>query len=177
MITASEPASARYMSPHPSLYQNTPTGSFYQRSSTSSVPTLNPDAPLERRKKQAPEGPQAGVGDRKGKKKALADAQSPSSTHETGKDPLEIAYGPTIGTHTELTKDDFEVDTDAGLHKPHKETVGQSRQSQPHQEDDGPTGEGSGGQEEDGNDHRTDHRTSPQYGLGGEDEFRNVWGK
>jgi hypothetical protein len=131
---------------------------------------------LERRKKTAPEGPQAGVGDKKGKKKALADAQSPSSTHETGMDPLEIAYGPTIGTHTEITKDDFKVDTDSGPHKPHQESARPARQSHASQEDDGPTGEAArDGEEEDEN--GTDRNASPDYGVDGEDEFQNVWGK
>ncbi|KAL2126552.1 hypothetical protein VTI74DRAFT_701 [Chaetomium olivicolor] len=173
VITASQPASARYMSPHPSLYQNTPTGSFYQRSSSSSVSTLNPDAPLERRKKQAPEGPQAGADDKKGKKKALADAQSPSSAHETGKDPLEIAYGPTIGTHTEITKDDFKVDTEIGQHRPHKEPVGSSRPGQPSQADGMKPREWETEEE----DSPTDRQTNPQYNLDGEDEFQNVWGR
>jgi hypothetical protein len=179
VITASEPASVRYRSPHPSLYQNTPTGSFYQRSSSNSAPTLNPEAPLERRKKQAPEGPQAGVGDKKGKKKALADAQSPSSTHETGKDPLEIAYGPTVGTHTEITKDDFKVDTDSGPHKPHQAATGRSRQRHTGQEDDGAIRDGSehwqGEEENNGRDRN--NTSSPSYGIEEEDEFRNVWGR
>lgn len=166
------------MSPHPSNYQNTPTGSFYQRSSTGSVPTLDPNAPLERRKKQAPEGPQAGVDDTKGKKKALADAQSPSSTHETGKDPLEIAYGPTIGTHTEITKDDFDFDTENGQHMPQRDGSGPSRPSQPSQGDGGSEGERPSeraGQDE--HSKRADDNKSPQYRLEGEDEFRNVWGR
>ena len=167
----------RYMSPHPSLYQNTPTGSFYHRASSSSIPALNPDAPLERRKKQAPEGPQAGVGDKKGKKKALAAAQSPGSTHEAGMDPLEIAYGPTIGTHTEITKDDFKVDTDSGQHKPHQENVRPARQNHVPQEDNEPTGDVSRDAEEEERDSGTDRNPSPKYGVDGEDEFRNVWGR
>ncbi|KAK3294759.1 organic solute transporter Ostalpha-domain-containing protein [Chaetomium fimeti] len=175
VITASEPASVRYMSPHPSLYQNTPTGSFYQRASSSSVPALDPDAPLERRKKQAPEGTQAGVGDKKGKKKALDEAQNPDSTHEAGMDPLEIAYGPTIGTHAEITKDDFKVDTDSGLHKPHQDSTRPARQSHVPQEDDKPTGVSH--DIEEGEDSEMDRSPSPKYGVDGEDEFRNVWGR
>ncbi|KAK4103580.1 DUF300-domain-containing protein [Parathielavia hyrcaniae] len=177
VITASEPASVRYMSPHPSLYQHTPTGSFYNRSFSNSVPSLNPDAPLERRKKEAPENPQAGAEDKKGKKKTLSDARRPSSTHETGMDPIEIAYGPTIGTHTEITADDFNVDTDTGQHKPHQESPRPSRQIHTAQEDGNATGEGSHweGDEESGTDRKT---SSPSYGaVEGEDEFRNVWGK
>ncbi|KAK4251578.1 organic solute transporter Ostalpha-domain-containing protein [Corynascus novoguineensis] len=177
VITASEPASARYMSPHPSLYQNTPTGSFYQQASSNSVPTLDSDAPLERRKKQAPEGPQAGVGDKKGKKKALVDAQSPSSTHETGMDPLEIAYGQTVGTHSHIKREDFRVDTNSGQHKPHQESAKASWQRQVRNEDEHLSGESSReGEDEDG-DGRAGHRSSPSYGFGEEDEFRNVWGR
>lgn len=175
VITASESAFARHVSPHPSLYQNTPTGSFYNRSSSSSALSLDPDAPLERRKKEAPEGPQAGVGDKKGKKKALADAQSPSSTHETGMDPLEIAYGPTIGTHTEITTDDFKVDTD-GQHKPHQEAARPSRQSASEAADRS-TAEDSHNRSDVGENDESSRNTSPAYGVEGEDEFRNVWGR
>jgi hypothetical protein len=146
----------------------------------SSVPSLNPNAPLERRKKEAPEGPQAGIGDKKGKKKAQADdATGSSSSHEAGKDPLEIAYGPTIGTHPEITKDDFKVDTDSGQHKPHqKEAAGQPRHSHPPAEHGNPAGEGPqqwGPEREETSD--TEHNTKPQYGVDGEDDFQNVWGR
>ena len=157
------------MSPHPSLYQNTPTGSFYNRVSTSSVPTLNPDAPLERRRKEAPEGPQAGVGDKKGKKKAVA-----GPAHDTGKGTAGIAPNSSTGAHTDTTTDDSEVDADRGPKKPSQEPASQRWQSQ---EDDGPTGEGSSRQEGDSRGGRTGGNTSPQYGLGGEDEFQNVWGR
>ncbi|KAL2175608.1 organic solute transporter Ostalpha-domain-containing protein [Thermothelomyces heterothallicus CBS 202.75] len=177
VITASEPASARYMSPHPSLYQNTPTGSFYQRASSNSVPTLNSDAPLERRKKPAPEDPQAGVGDKKGKKKALAGAQGPSSTHETGIDPLEIAYGQTVGTHTEIRRDGFKVDTDKGQHKPHQESARPSRKGQhPHQNEHLIEGTSREWEEDDG-DRGAGRNQGLPYGIGEEDEFRNVWGR
>ncbi|KAL2171992.1 hypothetical protein VTG60DRAFT_729 [Thermothelomyces hinnuleus] len=177
VITASEPASARYMSPHPSLYQNTPTGSFYQRAWSNSLPTLNSDAPVERRKKPAPEGSQAGVGDKKGKKKALADAQGPSSTHETGMDPLEIAYGQTVGTHTEIRRDDFKVDTDKGQHKPHQESARPSRKGQrPHQNEHLIEGTSREWEEDDGGRGAGRNQSLP-YGIGEEDEFRNVWGR
>ncbi|KAL2023386.1 hypothetical protein VTK56DRAFT_2743 [Thermocarpiscus australiensis] len=178
VITANEPASARYMSPHPSIYQHTPTGSAYERSFSNSATFLNPDDPLERRKKQAPDGPQAGVGDRKGKKQARVDSQGSSSGEGMGKDPLEIAYGPTVGTHTEITEDDFRVDIESGLHKPpHNQPAEQARQELPPVGDDSPIEdepqhwqgemEGSGRHQ----------NTSPQYNLGEEDEFRNVWGR
>ncbi|KAK1759329.1 organic solute transporter Ostalpha-domain-containing protein [Echria macrotheca] len=167
VITANEPASSRY-SPHPSIYQNTPTGSFYNRSSSSSVPSLNPDAPLERRRKEAPEGSQVGVGDRKGKKKA----KKASSTQDHGKDPLEIAYGPTIGTHTQITEDDFKVDTETGPHKPQRNAAGGGRLSpgqlshgeSPVREESGQW-DGHGGEEEGGKD--------VQYPA----EDDNVWGR
>ena len=162
------------MSPHPSLYQNTPTGSFYNRVSTSSVPTLNPDAPLERRRKEAPEGPQAGVGDKKGKKKAVAKSRSPVPAHDTGKGTAEIAPDSSAGAHPDITTDDSKVDADSGPHKPPQEPASQHWQSQ---EDDGPTGEGSSHQEGNSRGGRTGGNTSPQYGLGGEDEFQNVWGR
>lgn len=164
------------MSPHPSLYQNTPTGSFYQRASSNSVPTLNADA-LERRKKLAPEGPQAGVGDKKGKKKAVADAQSPSSTHGAGVDPLEIAYGQTVGTHTKITRDDFQVDTDQGQHKPHQESTRSSREGKfLHRNEHLIEGTSHEWEEDDG-DRETSRDQSLPYGIGEEDEFRNVWGR
>lgn len=170
------------MSPHPSLYQNTPTGSFYNQSSSSSAPSLDPNAPLGRRRKEAPEGPQAGVNDRKGKKKAKATKAS-SSTQSHGADPLEIAYGPTIGTHTQITEDDFQVDTETGIHKPQIAAEGGGRlspgQLSPGQLD----GENSPFQEEtgqwdrrgdDGND--DDRGSSVQYGAA--QEFsHNVWGR
>jgi len=59
VITVNGPSRERLLSPHPSLYQHTPTGSFYQHSSGSSAPSLDPKKPLERRKKEAPEGPEA----------------------------------------------------------------------------------------------------------------------
>lgn len=167
------------MSPHPSIYQHTPTGSFYQRSSSSSAGSVHQDAPLGRRKKQAPEGPQAGVGDKKGKKKALADARGgSSSTHDMGKDPLEIAYGPTVGTHPEITTDDFKVDAESGLHRPHAEPARQGRRNAPPAEEDGPAEEAAREREEAREGSGTDHSTNPHYGgLDGEDEFRNVWGR
>ena len=162
------------MSPHPSLYQNTPTGSFYNRASTSSVPTLNPEAPLERRRKEAPEGPQAGVGDKKGKKKAVADSRSPGPAHDTGKGTAEIAPDSKTGAHMDITTNDSEGDADSGPHKSLQKPASQHRQGQ---EDDGPTGEGSRLQEGDSRGGITGGNKSPQYGVGGEDEFQNVWGK
>ncbi|KAK4193772.1 organic solute transporter Ostalpha-domain-containing protein [Podospora australis] len=176
VITANQPASERY-SPHPSLYQNTPTGSFYERSSSSSVPSLNPRKPLERRKKEAPEGPQAGVDD-KGKQKARSKPSSPEQS--TGVDPLEIAYGPTMGTHKEITEDDFNVDVESGLHQPHKHSEGPSRLDS-NDDDNANDDEPSPGREEAGqwarNEDGTHRVQSPQYGVGSEDEFQNVWGR
>jgi hypothetical protein len=147
VITASEPASARYLSPHPNYYQNYPSAGVYNRSPSLSTPSPNPDASSIRRNQQSPAGAQPDVKDPKGKKKA----------HGAGRDPLEIAYGQTIGTHTKpLTTDDFQVDTEHGQHKPQQEPAGFSYS---HGED---------------SDERP-KRTSPSYGVEGEDEFRNVW--
>ncbi|KAK3990032.1 organic solute transporter Ostalpha-domain-containing protein [Cladorrhinum sp. PSN332] len=177
VITATKPASERYMSPHPSIYQHTPTGSFYQRSSSNSSPSLNPDAPLERRKKLAPDGPQAGVDDKKGKKKARSDNKKGSSpTGDGGADPLEIAYGPVVGTHTEIAEDDFKVDTDTGLHKPHQHDS-QPRRGSPLASN----GHHSPSHEEDTHwtreDDDNDYNSAPRYGTGSEEEFGNVWGR
>lgn len=177
MITANEPASERYLSPHPSVYQNTPTGSFYNRSSSGSSPSLDPDAPLDRRRKQAPEGGQVGVDDRKGKKTEQKAATASSSTQDHGLDPLEIAYGPTIGTHTQITEDDFQVDTETGPHKPQKAAEGGGRLSpgqmpkheSPVREESGPWDSASEAEE---GSKKDDH-----YGVGGAEEFQNVWGR
>jgi hypothetical protein len=92
-------------------------------------------------------------------------------------DPLEIAYGPTVGTHTEITTDDFKVDTDSGQHKPHQENTRPARQNHVPREDNEPTGEVSGDTEEEERGSGTDPNPSPKYGVDGEDEFRNVWGR
>lgn len=115
-----------------------------------------------------------GVGDRKGKKRARADAERSSSNHATGKDPLEIAYGPTVGTHPQITADDFEVDTESGLHKPQNDTE-EERHSPPPRDDEN-TGEESS-EQRDRENIESGHSANPQYGLSGEDEFRNVWGR
>ncbi len=50
---------------------------------------------------------------------------------------------------------------------------GPQSQHQPPQEHESPTEEGP----DDGDRDRTDRTPSPQYGVGGEDEFQNVWGR
>lgn len=179
VITANEPWKDRYRSPHPSLFQNTPTGSFYNRSSSSrsSVPTLNPRDPLERRKKEAPEGPEALPNDKKGKKKADPNGQrATNSTPDKGMDPLEIAYGPMMGTTSKLTEDDFRVD-DVSPHHPHGTSPGHDTSHD--LEDDGkgtPVTEVSNHWG-----HATDtegeEERSPHFTVGGEEEFQNVWGR
>ncbi|KAK0715703.1 organic solute transporter Ostalpha-domain-containing protein [Lasiosphaeris hirsuta] len=181
VITANEPASERYLSPHPSIYQHTPTGSFYNQSSSSSAPSLNPDAPMDRRRKRAPEGPQAGVNDRKGKKKERATKAS-SSTQSHGKDPLEIAYGPMVGTSTKLTEDDFKVDTDSGPHKPQKTSQGGGQLSpgQTNESDESPVREEAAQWERDGEPEEPEERETrsiPYSGIGSAEEFQNVWGR
>ena len=114
------------------------------------------------------------MGDKKGKKKAVANSRSPGPAHDTGKGTAEIAPDSKTGAHTDITTDDSEGDADSGPHKSLQKPASQRRQGQ---EDDGPTGEGSRLQEGDSRGGRTGGNTSPQYGVGGEDEFQNVWGK
>ncbi|KAK3391045.1 organic solute transporter Ostalpha-domain-containing protein [Podospora didyma] len=175
VITANEPARARNLSPHPSLYQHTPTGSVYNQSRSGSFQSLNPASPLERRKKLAPEAPPAGdVEDRKGKKKAKSSAKGGSSTtQDMGKDPLEIAYGPTIGTTTQIKEDDFKVDTSKSLHKPQQKA--HEDQLIPGRVDD--TSPMSDEAEEWGRQSQAEDSADSQYGLPSAEEFRNVWGK
>jgi len=168
------------MSPHPSLYQNTPTGSIYDHSHSNSAPSLDPNAPLGRRRKEAPEGPQAGINNRKGKKKATEPSSSTQSQSH-GANPLEIAYGPTVGTHTQITEDDFQVDTETGIHRPQIAAEGGGRLSPGQRDGDGEesplqneTGQWDRQRSEDGN--GDDRGSSVQYGAA--QEFsRNVWGR
>ncbi|KAK3906879.1 organic solute transporter Ostalpha-domain-containing protein [Staphylotrichum tortipilum] len=153
VITASEPASARYPSPHLGYYQQyTPGGSYYQRSSSSSVPAPRLDAPPERRRHQSAESPRAAAGDRKGKQRAQPDAHAAYSADESGSERREAASRPSaVETRAETA-----TDTEGGL-----------------QSHEGITRDGL----DDGERDRTDRTPSPQYGVGGEDEFQNVWGR
>jgi len=169
VLTVNEPSRNRFISPRPSPYQATPDGSFYNRSSSNSTPTLNPDAPLDRRRKLAPEGPQAGVEDKKGKKKQRATKAS-SSTENHGADPLEIAYGPTIGTHPKITDEDFQVDTETGPHKPQQQAVGGGRLSPGMAHDTNPTEE-----EEDEEEEHESANKNVEYGSA--EDFQNIWGR
>jgi hypothetical protein len=133
---------------------------------------------MDRRRKRAPEGHQAGVNDKKGKSKERATKAS-SSTQDHGADPLEIAYGPTVGTHTKITEDDFKVDTETGPHKPQQNAEGGGRLS-PGQLSSGrlddkesPVREESG--QGDRRDEDNESGKSVQYT--GAEEFQNVWGK
>lgn len=135
---------------------------------------MNSNAALDRRKKQAPEGPQAGIDDKKGKNKA----KGSSSTGVGGADPLEIAYGPTIGTHKEITEDDFNVDVESGLHKPQDHEFVEPHPTPPPREDDeSPINEERGQWERSDGDGADDSHKSPQYATGSEEEFQNVWGR
>jgi len=127
---------------------------------------------MDRRRKRAPEGPQAGVNDKKGKKKESA-ANASSSTQERGADPLEIAYGPMVGTHPVITEDDFKVDTETGPHKPQQNAEGGGRLS-PGQLDDreSPVREESGQW-----DQREDEEPGKSVHYTGAEAFQNVWGK
>jgi hypothetical protein len=93
----------------------------------------------------APEGPQITATDVKGKKKAKSKKRTGSSaagnapaTASGGKDPLEIAYGPIVGTNPQITEDDFEVNTEHGIHKPLDHDQGYGRHIPPPPEDEGP---------------------------------------
>ncbi|KAK3323520.1 organic solute transporter Ostalpha-domain-containing protein [Cercophora scortea] len=182
VISANEPSREQRLSPHPSLYQHTPTGSFYQHTPTSSG-SLDSTNPLARKMKRAPEGPEIGptvttVKKAKAKRKAKGKgkgpvmAEGPSSILDPGKDPLEIAYGPTIGTHPEITEDDFKIDSGNTSHKPppknDEDTVNDDHESPIREES---------GQWERHNHSEAGSGTSSPYNLGGAEEFQNVWGK
>lgn len=167
MITANTPATARNLSPHPSAYQHTPTGSGYFHSSRSgSIPSLDPSSPLGRRRKEAPEGPE---------RRASSTNKGKQKTQEShGVDPLEIAYGPIVGTNPELTEDDFEVDLEEGTHRPQADAVHEPRTVSPEPKLGPPPREG----EEEAEEEDEDDGPSPTFSIGGdEDEFRNVWDK
>ncbi|KAK3318553.1 organic solute transporter Ostalpha-domain-containing protein [Apodospora peruviana] len=173
VITANEPTREQYLSPHPSLYHHTPTGSLYRQSSSSSgsVASLHSDSALARRMKRAPEGPEIRSKDKKGKRKSTGS----KAVDNQGMDPLEIAYGPTIGTHTKITEDDFKVDGEDGPLEAASKTPDQSGKSAQEADEDSPIREESGQWEE--RPTETRERADPQYGLGGGEEFQNVWGK
>jgi hypothetical protein len=122
-----------------------------------------PTAAFTTRRLQAPHRP--GVGDRKGKKKAT---KASSSTESHGADPLEIAYGHTIGTHPQITNEDFEVDMETGPHRPQQNAVGGGRLSPGMEQDTHPVEEES--QEEQGSASKT-----VEYGSA--EDFQNIWGK
>lgn len=169
VVTVNEPLGDRYYSPHP-FYQGRQTENFYQRVSTSFVPTLNPTAPLDKRKTASDDSPPAASRSKKGKQKQRSNTGGASSSPEHGKNPLEIAYGPVVGTSPTITEDDFEVDTADIMHKP---------QPAPEQARD-PAAEISPIEEEEGEWEDSGGRGNPappSYGIGDEDEFRNVWGK
>ncbi|KAK0629805.1 organic solute transporter Ostalpha-domain-containing protein [Bombardia bombarda] len=200
VITANEPTREQRLSPHPSIYQNTPTGSFYNVSrSNSSVASLNSDSPLARRMKRAPEGPEMGTtADKKGKKKQSSNKKGTSSSAaapDKGMDPLEIAYGPTMGTVSKITEEDFEIDRE-GSESPKPPTTTQrngdgegeekedhGRHSPLHPDDDddeSPIREEAGLWDRRNHDEAEEEggRVTSPYGLGGaDDEFQNVWGK
>lgn len=145
------------------------------------MPTLNPRDPLERRKKEAPEGPEALPDDKKGKRKASANGHGAASVSspDKGLDPLEIAYGPMVGTTSKLTEDDFKVD-DVSPHHPHG-TSSPGHDAAHDDEDDGnktPVTEVSNhwGHATDTEAEDEDKR-SPHFTVGGEEEFQNVWGR
>lgn len=85
-------------------------------------------------------------------------------------DPLEIAYGPIVGTNPEITEDDFDVDLEHGTHKPQIDAVHEPRTVSPEPKLGLPPRDEEEEDEEDG--------PSPTFSIGGdEEEFRNVWDK
>lgn len=95
-------------------------------------------------------------------------------------DPLEIAYGPMMGTTSKLTEDDFKVD-DVSPHHPHGTEPGHDASHDVEDEDDRkPT---LAPEVSNHWDHATDTETeaeeerSPHFAVGGEEEFQNVWGR
>lgn len=174
VITMTKSAISRHITPRPELYQHTPTGSFYAHSSSGgSSPAINPATPLGRRRKEAPEGPQldaSDASDTKGKKRS----KDTSSAHKShGVDPLEIAYGPIVGTNPEITESDFEVDLEQGQHKPQDGAVSEPRTTSPTLNAQKSLNQA---EQEGGDDNDADHKPSPTFSIGGdEDEFRNVW--
>lgn len=172
VITVNEPSRPRYLSPHPSLYHHTPTGSLYQQSPAGSTAALNPDSALARRMKRAPEGPEMQVEDRKGKRKEISGSHGGGSKSGGvgGRDPLDIAYGPIVDTHTKITEDDFKVEDEDEHREGSRQVDGGGNSSQ--QDGESPIREESrhcdrGSETESPN---------PQYGYGAE-EFQNVWGR
>lgn len=165
-----EPLRDRYHSPHYGFFQNHQADSFDQHLPTGSVPKLNPTAPVDRRRSRASEDAHAAPQHTKGKQRQRSEAGGSSSSQEHGKDPLEIAYGPIVGTNPTITEDDFEVDTTDGIHKPQPtpDQVGE-----PPREEDSPVSEEAG--QWDDPDERGG-QTPPTYEIGeDEDEFPNVW--
>ncbi|KAM7206823.1 Organic solute transporter Ostalpha domain containing protein [Naviculisporaceae sp. PSN 640] len=175
VITVNEPSRPRHLSPHPSFYQHTPTGSLYQQSPAGSTAALNPDSALARRMKRAPEGPEMQVEDGKGKQKDLSSSHGGGSKSGGvgGKDPLEIAYGPIVDTHTKITEDDFKVEDKDEHPLDSHEGDGPGNSSQQDDEE-SPIREESGHWDRGS---EAGRNTSPQYGYSGAEEFQNVWGR
>lgn len=169
VITATESAIARHMTPRPELYQHTPTGSFYNNSSGATSPSIDPGTPLGRKKKEAPEGPQLDKTDSKGKKNSKSSSSAPQSH---GVDPLEIAYGPIIGTNPEITESDFEVDLEEGQTRPQDEAIHAPRATSP------TLNHVPGQSEAETDDDDEDNKPSPTFSIGDdEEEFQNPWDK
>lgn len=176
VITVTKSAIARHITPRPDLYQHTPTGSFYAHTSSSgSSPSINPATPLGRRRKEAPEGPQLDASDASDKrnKKGKTKSTASSSAHVShGVDPLEIAYGPIVGTNPEITESDFEVDLEQGQHKPQDDAVSEPRTTSPTLNAQKSLNRAEAEADSDDD----DDKPSPTFSIGGdEDEFRNVW--
>lgn len=131
------------------------------------MPSLDPSSALGRRRKEAPEGPERRTSSTKSKK---GKQKSSLAQESHGVDPLEIAYGPIVGTNPDITEDDFEVDLEHGTHKPQADAVHEPRTVSPEPKLGPPPRDDDEEEEED--------RPSPTFSIGGdEEEFRNVWDK
>ncbi|KAJ9129488.1 hypothetical protein NKR19_g10348, partial [Coniochaeta hoffmannii] len=165
---------------HPSSSSSSSPNSFGRNPS---VPSLDPSNPLGRRRKEAPEGPErqhssstttTNQKSRKGKQKTTT-----KTAHESrGVDPLEIAYGPIVGTNPDITEDDFEVDLEEGTHRPQADAVHEPRTVSPEPKLGLPPREGEEEEDDDDEEGGDNDKPSPTFSIGSdEDEFRNVWDK
>jgi hypothetical protein len=136
---------------------------------------------LGRRRKEAPEGPErqpsSSTTTTTTKKKSNKGKQKKAAPKSHGVDPLEIAYGPIVGTNPKLTEDDFKVDLEEGTHRPQEDAVHEPRTVSPEPKLGLPPRDGEEEENERG-DGAEEDRPSPTFSVGSDDEeFRNVWDK
>ena len=147
------------------------------------APTLNPSAPLDRRKKRAPEGPEVSQvveATGKGKQKrqpnpSEEDRWSDRSRVNPANGPLEVAYGPIIGTTRGIGEDHADAGASSGVRRSPPGAAGTiSGDAPPHNESSIAHADGSGQWERSGEEDNSE-ATPPTYGIGGdEDEFLSL---